>query len=200
MDEQTWRSDFEIFAADLKWAPLRANSRAAPLTPGPHIRLKLGAAIDACLPPPQQDLLRIDERLEHSLGRYGDLDLTNDFILIGRNSNCTCVRQRDTPALFFDKLFQLLHDSRPTTGIIRAGDRQRSEATVRNSDVRTIVYRGEFPAHQGATVGSVVPVSDPRVGEQSRRIALDYFTVAFELADAVDRDRCLLGGVGIVAA
>src|SRR5579864_3140917 len=94
MNEQTRGSDFEIFAGDLKRAAVGTDSCAAPLSTGTQLRLKFGASVHTRLSPPQQDLLGIDERLKDTLWRYGHLDLTRDLILIGRNSHCSCVRQR----------------------------------------------------------------------------------------------------------
>src|SRR5579872_6844152 len=61
-------------------------------------------------------------------------------------------------------------------------------------------FRSEFPAHDGAMLGIVVPVAEPCVGDDAGRIEFDDLAVTFELTHAVDDDRSLLGGVAVASA
>src|SRR5579859_1421538 len=110
------------------------------------------------------------------------------------------VRNGHTVRLTFHKLPQHFDDAGPAAGVILAGDGQIGEAAVRDFQVRAGGSRREFPADDGAARGVVMPVGDPCIDEQARRIALENLPVTFELADAVDYDGTFFGFVAIAAA
>src|SRR4029077_4128384 len=88
----------------------------------------------------------------------------------------------------------------PAARVVLAGDGQFGETAMRNTHQRSALAGCEFPAHDRALRGLLVPVGDPRICENTRRIVLEYFAVAVELAGAVDVEFRFFGVVGPATA
>ena len=58
----------------------------------------------------------------------------------------------------------------------------------------------ELPADDGGVGNVLVPVREPRIGENAGRIVLDNFPVTLELADTVHHDGAFFSGVTVMAA
>src|SRR5216683_5587992 len=101
--------------------------------------------------------------------------------------------QLSWPRLFLNVRFQLLDQAGPAAGVILTGDGQIGETTVRHFHIGAVGPRREFPTHDGAPLGIVLPVGKPRISEKPRRVVLQHFTIAMKFADAVYADRALLG-------
>src|SRR4029077_14450391 len=75
MDEQTGRIDLDVLALNMEGLAVGADAVGAPLAAGPNIGLHPGHAVHALFSPPLHELARINESLEHALGRGGDEDI-----------------------------------------------------------------------------------------------------------------------------
>ena len=71
---------------------------------------------------------------------------------------------------------------------------------MRDFHVGAVFGGRQFPAHDGSPSFVVVPVRDPGVGQQTRRIEFQHFSFAKELAHAIDVQLALLGSEAPFAA
>src|SRR5579864_1218758 len=83
--------------------------------------------------------------------------------------------------LLLDKLLELVDDTGPAAAVILAGGREIGESAVRDFHARAAGDRGQFPADDGALRFVLVPVGDPRIGEDAGRIIFKHFSVAINL-------------------
>ena len=70
---------------------------------------------------------------------------------------------------------------------------------VRYFYMRSAQLRGQFPAHDRATGHVVVPIRNPRVGENVGRIEFENLTLTLELAHVVDDDGAFFREVAVAA-
>src|SRR5271166_5920769 len=97
------------------------------------------------------------------------------------------------------KLLELLDHTRPTAAVVGARLRFLGKTAMGHSYVGAGGGGSEFPAYDGFLLGIEMPVGDPCIDEQARRIEFQYLTVTLELADTVNDKIAFLRGVAVAA-
>jgi hypothetical protein len=88
--------------------------------------------------------------------------------------------------LCLDEFLERFHNAGPAAAVIFAGNGFLGQTAVRDLNAGAVFGRRQLPAHDCAAGFVVVPISDPRVGQQARRIEFEHFALAKELAYSVD--------------
>src|ERR1700680_789384 len=182
MDKYARWINLEVLAVDAKRAAVDSDAYARPFAAGAQIALPLRDFVHALLAPPFRHLIRIGDSFKDARRRSGNENFCCNHVLIwGDCDGCHEV----SCSFLFHKVFELFNHADPAATVILARDGQRREAAVRDLHVRPSRFWREFPSHDGAFGFVVVPVGDPAVGEQPRRIVLQHLAVTVELADPV---------------
>src|SRR6202042_876676 len=98
------------------------------------------------------------------------------------------------------KILQHLQHAGPTAAVILARGFFLRQTAVLDLHLRSGFRGRQLPTHDGAAGFLVVPVRHPGIHEQPRWIVFQNLALTIELADAVDHDSSLLGGIVIMAA
>src|SRR5207245_6462863 len=89
---------------------------------------------------------------------------------------------------------QQLEHTGPASAVVFARDRLLAQTAVRDLHVCAGAGARELPADETAALRLIVPVGDPGVRQNARRIQFNNLSMSFEFAHAVDLE--LAGGIG----
>src|SRR5208282_5184762 len=111
---------------------------------------------------------------------------------------CQLLERLSVPC--FRKLPELLDHAGPTAAVVLARLGFLRQAAVRHTYMRAYRNGREFPAHNCFLRRIKMPISDPRIDEQPRRIEFKNLSVALEFAHSVDHEVALLRSVAVAAS
>src|SRR5438094_9302267 len=89
---------------------------------------------------------------------------------------------------------QQLEHTGPASTVVFARDRLLAQTAVRDLHVCAGAGARELPAYETAALRLIVPVGDPGIRQNARRIEFNNLSMSFEFAHAIDFE--LAGGIG----
>src|SRR5437667_7507586 len=104
------------------------------------------------------------------------------------------IMHRKHGLLLLAVFLQQLEHTGPASAVVFARDRLLAQTAVRDLHVCAGARARELPAYETAALRLIVPVGDPGIRQNARRIEFNNLSMSFELAHAIDFE--LAGGIG----
>src|SRR5947207_10524868 len=104
------------------------------------------------------------------------------------------IMHRKRGLLLLAVFLQQLEHTGPASAVVFARDRLLAQTAVRDLHVCAGAGARELPAYETAALRLIVPVGDPGIRQNARRIEFNNLSMSFEFAHAIDFE--LAGGIG----
>src|SRR5438105_9937275 len=104
------------------------------------------------------------------------------------------IMHRKHGLLLLAVFLQQLEHTGPASAVVFARDRLLAQTAVRDLHVCAGAGARELPAYETAALRLIVPVGDPGIRQNARRIEFNNLSMSFEFAHDVDLE--LAGGIG----